>query len=114
VSLAECSIALEVVGTSSEKVKLFDENGKRAGEIDKSQAVERPVVACNETYGIVKIRLADNREVWIDRGETQAVKGATTEATNTRVCLTSAPSKDPTNAHLASNGAQPENCSVKR
>jgi hypothetical protein len=101
-------VALEVVGTSSDKIKIFDENGKRAGEIDKSQAVKRRAVDCNEDYGLIKIVLADNRAVWIDRSESQRV----TDSPQT-VCVTAAPSKDPTSVLLASNGAQSDNCSVK-
>jgi hypothetical protein len=102
------------VATSGDKVKLYDAGGKRAGEIDKSQVVGRDVDACDDTYGIIKITLADKREVWIDRNEAKPTDGSDGKTARSEVCVTQERSNDPTNEHLASNGVQSESCSVKR
>jgi hypothetical protein len=76
VSAADCKGELIVDAAGDKPVKLYTGEGKAAGEIELKLAADRLSVECNEVYGLVKIVLADERQVWIDRQRFKRVAGA--------------------------------------
>jgi hypothetical protein len=102
-SFAVCNSDLEVVGTTSATIRTFDENGKRVDEIDKSLAVKQRAVDCNESLGLIKVVLTNNRTVWINRSEAKRTGGV---AQTAPVCV-AAVSDDPSRVVAATNGVDP-------
>src|SRR5688572_28414457 len=96
---------LKVVGTPSSKtIRIYDAGGKRVGEIDKSLAVDQFVTECDESLGLVKVKLTDDREVWMNRSEAKRTSGP---ARNPSVCVTESSTKDPGHVVAATSGAEP-------
>jgi len=73
--LCTCPLAFgcEVGDQKVESVKAdhpakYDENGDFVGEVKKADiVVGKPLVACRETPELIKVKLKNNEEVWVDR-----------------------------------------------
>lgn len=102
-SYAACSAELEVTGTEgATTIRIYDEAGKRIGEVDKALAVKQRAQDCDESLGLVKITLTDSRVVWVNRSEAKRISGVA----NAPVCVV-APGSDPSQVVAASNGVDP-------
>ncbi len=66
---AQCSTELQVVATHSPQIRIYSETGKYLGEIQRDLALRQRALACNESYGLIKVQLTDRRIVWILRKE---------------------------------------------
>ena len=58
----------KVLAVMGDKVATYDEQGEYASEIPKSAIrLDSPLIACRESPALVKVQLADGRQVWVDR-----------------------------------------------
>ncbi len=101
---AGCAMELEVVGTASKTIRIYDDGGKRQGEVDKALALKQLVLDCDESLGLVKVELTDKRVVWMNRSEAKRIAG---EARNSSVCVTESATKDAGHTVAATSGAEP-------
>jgi hypothetical protein len=103
---AGCAMELEIVGSSktSDKIRTYDENGKRGEEVDKSLALKQQVIDCNESLGLVKVVLTNGKETWLNRSEAKRIAGV---AQNTSVCVTEPSTRDPDHVVAGTSGAEP-------
>ena len=102
---AGCAMELEIVGTASKSIYIYDETGKRLDEkIDKTLALKQLVIDCNESLGLVKVALTNGREVWMNRSEAKRIAGV---AQNTSVCLTESSSRESDHVVAGTTGAEP-------
>jgi|KBSMisStaDraftv2_1062788.scaffolds.fasta_scaffold182362_2 hypothetical protein len=68
---AECSTPLQVIGTSSPRIQTYSQDGKHQGDISKELVVGQNALDCDEKFGLVKVKLADDSVIWIRRSETR-------------------------------------------
>jgi hypothetical protein len=102
---AECSIPLEVVGTKSETIKTYNADGTAKGTIEKATAVKQKALDCDESLGLVKIKLANDEVVWIKRSETRRVADA---GAPSKVCVKETVSRASDYSATAVAGVEPK------
>jgi hypothetical protein len=67
---AECKGGAPTLAGARAKVGLYAESGKFEREVEGSTLVaDAAVLDCNEDLGLVKVRLKDGKEAWVDRAE---------------------------------------------
>jgi hypothetical protein len=101
---AECSIPLEVVGTKSDTIRTYNEDGSLKGSVEKSVVLNQKALDCDESLGLVKIQLASQEIVWIKRSETRRVADASAPS---KVCVTEVVSRPRDYSVTAVSGAEP-------
>lgn len=73
----------KVLAVMGDKVATYDEQGEYVSEIPKASIqVDAPLVACRESPSLVKVKLADGRDVWVDRLDVKVSGGKTTPTRN--------------------------------
>jgi hypothetical protein len=51
------------------KLASYSESGKAGNEIDAATVLNKKVIECNETFGLVKVPASGTDTVWIDRAD---------------------------------------------
>lgn len=101
---AECSMPLEVTSAKTGPIQTYQEDGTRAEPIDRAELLNRPVVDCDESMGLVKVQISAEKLVWIKRSETRRLAAASAAS---GVCVVKAPAS-PSDHNLSSvSGAEP-------
>ena len=86
---ADCKpSAPKLVGAARDRVGLYSESGKFEREVEKAALVEgAAVLDCNEDLGLVKVKLREGAEAWVDKAEVKLAHAAGDQA---RPCVVSA------------------------
>lgn len=96
----------EIKGTAKSSVGVFDENGTLLREAPKAEVLNKTVVACNESYGLVKISQADGKSLWLDAAEL-TIPGALTTSSSV-VCVAKNNAAPADKRQVVSSGAGPK------
>jgi len=68
----------KVESVKTERPATYDENGDFVGEVKKADiVVNAPLVACRESPQLIKVKLANNESVWVDRLAVKVAGGPT-------------------------------------
>ncbi|MCL4721544.1 MAG: hypothetical protein KJ041_06215 [Gammaproteobacteria bacterium] len=105
---AECSLAgMTLSGTVADQVGVYDANGKFIAEIGREQLVMgSELLGCDESYGLVKVRLVSGEEQWLDRAELKiSVDG---QQAPRRICVQTASSRAADHTEPAVAGIDPK------
>lgn len=88
-ALADCGASPpKLVGAARDKVGVYSASGKFERELEKAALLEgAPVLDCNEDLGLVKVKLREGAEAWVDKAE---VKLAHAAGEPPRPCVTAA------------------------
>ena len=104
---AECpQLNHEIKDTAKANVGVFDENGTLLREAPKAEVLNKTVVACNESYGLVKIAQADGKILWLDAAEL-TIPGALKVASSV-VCVAKNNAAPADKREVVSSGAGPK------
>jgi len=96
----------EIKETAKANVGVFDENGTLLREAPKADVLNKTVVACNESYGLVKITLADGKSAWLDTTEL-TIPGSLTVASSV-VCVAKNNAAPADKRQVVASGAGPK------
>ncbi|MEO8225515.1 MAG: hypothetical protein ABI661_11990 [Gammaproteobacteria bacterium] len=107
-AFADCSVTgMTVDGALGPKVGIFDTTGKFIEEISGDQlAVGRELLGCDESLGLVKIRLVSGAEKWVDRAELKI--GLPAGSQPTKICVLSPTSRAADHTEPAVAGIDPK------
>jgi hypothetical protein len=105
---ADCSVqGMRLDGALGPKVGIFDTAGRFIEEISSDQlAVGHELLGCDESLGLVKVRLVSGAEKWLDRAELKI--GLPTGSQPTRICVESAISRAADHTEPAVAGIDPK------
>ena len=93
-----------VVAVMGDKVATYDAQGEYVSDIAKTVIrIGAPLVACRESPSLIKVTLADGREVWVDRLDVK-VGG---KATPSRECKNKGVSRESDTRAPAVSGIDP-------
>lgn len=95
----------KVLAVMGDKVATYDEQGDYVNDIPKGVIrIDEPLVACRESPALIKVKLADGRDVWVDRLD---VKVSSTKAAPPRECKNKGVSREADTTAPAVSGIDP-------
>jgi hypothetical protein len=66
----------KVAAVLGAQVATYNEKGDYVADVPKASVkVDEPVIACREAPALIKVKLADNKEVWVDRLDVKVTGG---------------------------------------
>ncbi len=107
-AMAACSVeGMTLAGALGARVGVFDPAGKFLEEIPSAQlALGRPLLACDESLGLVKVSLVSGDERWLDRAELKIALPAGNQPT--KICVQSSSSRAADHTEPAVAGIDPK------
>ncbi len=94
-----------VLAVMGNNVATYDEQGEYVSDIAKAVIrIGAPLVACRESPSLIKVALADGREVWVDRLDVKVGGG---KATPARECKNKGVSRESDTRAPAVSGIDP-------
>lgn len=107
VAQADCALQPTRIEALSDKLGVFDKDGKYLEEIPKSSLDGgASLVNCNEDLGLVEVKLADGDTKWLDRGELRLTLPA--GVAKQKVCVVAASSRAADHTEAAVAGVDPD------
>ena len=105
---AQCSLpGMTLDGTVAERVGVYDTDGRFVAEIGRDQlALGSELLGCDESYGLVKVRLVSGEEKWLDRAELKISVDGQQEPR--KICVQTASSRAADHTEPAVAGIDPK------